>query len=92
MAPRREALIAVGAAASAARILRKDVSAQVMARIASASLRRGVHSGSRGWLYLAAALSGARLLRKYTGRTEEVLTVKLRRGDTFQIREIPRAK
>ena len=92
MAPRREALIAVGAAASAAWVLRKDYSARVMACVASASLRRGIHSGSRGWLYVAAAASGFRLLHKYTGRKEDVLSIRLRPGESLQIREIRRAK
>ena len=92
MAPRREALIAVGAAASAARVLRKDFSSRIIARVASTSLRRGIHSGSRGWLYVAAAASGLRILHKYVGRKEDVLSIRLRPGESFEIREIPRGK
>ena len=92
MAPRQEALIAVGAAASAARVLRKDFTARIMSRVASQSLRRGIHSGSPVWLYVAAAASGVRLLHKYTGRKEEVFSIKLRAGESIQIREIRRAK
>jgi hypothetical protein len=92
MARRSDALVAVGAAASAARVLRKDFSARVMARIASTSLRRGMHSGSRGWFYVAAAVSGLRLLHRFTGRKEEVLSIRLRPGEALEIREIRRAK
>ena len=92
MAPRREALIAVGAAASAARVLRKDFSSRIMSRVASQSLRRGIHSGSPVWLYVAAAASGVRLLHKYAGRKEEVFSIKLKPGQALEIREIRRAK
>jgi hypothetical protein len=92
MALRRDAFIVVGAAASAARVLRKDFSAQIVSRIASTSLKRGIHSGSQGWLYVAAAATGVRMLHKYAGRKEEVLSIKLRPGESLQIREIRRAK
>jgi hypothetical protein len=92
MARKSDAFIAVGAAASAARVLRKDFSARVIARVGSTALRRGMHSGSRGWFYVAAAASGLRLFHKYAGRKEEVLSIKLRPGQSFEIREIPRGK
>jgi hypothetical protein len=92
MARKSDAFIAVGAAASAARVLRKDVSARVIARVGRTALRRGMRSGSRGWFYVAAGATGLRLLNKYTGRKEEVLSIKLRPGQSFEIREIPRAK
>jgi hypothetical protein len=89
---RRDALIAVGAAASAARVLRKDFTSRLTARIGSTALRRGMRSGNRAWFYVAAGATGVRLLHKYTGRKEETFAIKLRPGDTIQIREIPRAK
>jgi len=92
MAPRREAILAVGAAAAAARVLRKDFSSQIVARFASTALRRGMRSGSRGWLYAGAAASGLRLLHKYAGRKEEVFSIKLRPGEALEIREIRRAR
>jgi len=89
---RRDALIAAGAAASAARVLRRDVTSRFTARIGSAALRRGMRSGNRAWFYVAAGATGLRLLHKYAGRKEEVFSFKLRPGDAIQIREIPRAK
>jgi hypothetical protein len=89
---RSDAFIAVGAAAEAARVLRKGVSARVIARVGSTALRRGMHSGNRGYFYIAAAATGLRVLHKYTGRTEDILTLKLRPGQSFEIREIPRGK
>lgn len=92
MAGRSDAIVVAGAAASAARVLRKDFSAKIISRVGSAALRRGMHSGSRGWLYVAAAASGARLLHKYAGRKQEVFTFKLKPGQSLQIREIARTK
>jgi hypothetical protein len=88
MAGRGDAFIAVGAAASAARIVRKGFSARVIARVGSTALRKGMHSGNRTWLYVAAAASAARVLHKYAGRQEEIFTMKLRPGESFEIREI----
>jgi hypothetical protein len=92
MAGRSDAFIAVGAAASAARLIRKDFSSRVIARVGSTALRKGMHSGNRGWFYVAAAASGARLLHKYAGKKQEVFSIKLRPGETLQIREIRHAK
>jgi hypothetical protein len=92
MAGRRDAIVVAGAAASAARVLRKDFSARIIAGFASTALRRGMHSGSRGWLYAGAAASGLRLLQSVAGRKEDVLSIKLHPGETLQIREIPRSK
>ena len=92
MARRSDAFIAVGAAASAARVLRKDFTSRFIAKVGSTALRKGMHSGNRTWLYVAAAASGARLLNKYVGRTEDIYTLKLRPGESLQIREIRREK
>jgi hypothetical protein len=89
---RRDALIAVGAAASAGRILRKDIVSRWTARIGSTALRKGMHSGNRAWFYVAAGATGLRLAQKYLGRKEEVFSIKLRPGDALSIREIPRTK
>jgi hypothetical protein len=51
-----------------------------------------MHSGNRAWFYVAAAATGLRVLHKYTGRTEDILSIKLRPGESFEIREIPRRK
>jgi hypothetical protein len=87
-----DAIVAIGAAASAARVLRKDFSARFIARFASTALRRGMHSGSKAWLYAGAAASGLKLLHSVTGRKEDVLSIRLRPGESFEIREIPRRK
>jgi hypothetical protein len=92
MANRSDAFIAAGAAASAARVIRKDFTSRITARIGSTALRKGMHSGNRAWFYVAAAATGMRLLHKYAGRTEDVLTIKLRPGERLEFREIPRAK
>ena len=84
--------MAVGAVASAARVVRKDFSARITSRVGSTALRRGMHSGTRAWFYVAAAATGLRVLHKYTGRTEDILSIKLRPGESFEIREIPRRK
>jgi hypothetical protein len=89
---RGDAIVIAGAAASAARVLRKDFSARVIARFASTALRRGMHSGSRGWLYAGAAASGLKLLQSVAGRKEDVFSIKLRPGEALEIREFRRAK
>jgi hypothetical protein len=89
---RRDTLVAVGAAASAARVLRKDITSRLTARVGSAALRRGMHSGNRAWFYVAAGATGLRLAHKYLGRKEEVLAIRLRPGESVQIREIVRTK
>jgi len=93
MAARRsDAFIAVGAAASAARVIRKDFTSRITAQVGSAALRKGMHSGNRAWFYVAAGATGLRLAHKYLGRKEEVLSIKLRPGESIQIREILRSK
>jgi hypothetical protein len=93
MAARRsDAFIAVGAAASAARVLRKDFTSRVVARVASTALRKGMHSGNRAWFYVAAGATGLRIAHKYLGRKDDILSIKLRPGESLQIREIGRAK
>jgi hypothetical protein len=92
VARRSDALVAVGAAASAARVIRKDLTSRVTAQVGSAALRRGMRSGNRAWFYVAAGATGLRLFHKYLGRKEEVLSIKLRPGESIQIREIRRTK
>ena len=93
MAARRsDALVAVGAAASAARVLRRDIVARWTARIGSTALRKGMHSGNRAWFYVAAGATGVRLAHKYLGRKEDVFSIRLRPGESVQIREIVRSK
>jgi hypothetical protein len=89
---RSDIIVAAGAAVAAGRVLRKDFSARIIARFASTALRRGMHSGSKAWLYAGAAASGLKLLQSVAGRKEEVLSIKLRPGESFEIRESRRAK
>jgi hypothetical protein len=89
---RGDAIVAVGAAVAAGRVLRKDYSARIIARFASTALRRGMHSGSKGWLYVGAAASGLKLLQSVAGRKEDVFSIKLRPGEALEIRESRRAK
>ncbi|HLM18323.1 MAG TPA: hypothetical protein VK549_10905 [Acidimicrobiia bacterium] len=92
MARKSDAFIAAGAAASAVRVVRKDFTSRIVARVGSTALRKGMHSGNRAWFYVAAGATGLRLLHKYTGRTEDVFTVKLKPGERIEIREIRRTK
>ena len=87
----RDYLIAVGAAAEAAHVLRRRWAAGFTGRVASFSLRRGMRSGNRGWLYVAAAAQGLRLLQRVLTPKPEVFRVKLRPGEGVEIREIPRS-
>ena len=70
----------------------RDYVTRVTSRVATLALRRGMRSGSRGWLYIAAAAQGLRLLQRVVAAKPEVLRVKLRPGETIEIREIPPAK
>jgi hypothetical protein len=90
--PRKDTLVAVGAAAAAARLVRKDLVSKMTAAVGTAALRRGMHSGNRGWYYVAAGATGIRLAQRYLGRKEDVLRIKLRPGESIQINEIVRTK
>jgi hypothetical protein len=92
VARKGDAFIAVGAAASAARVVRKDFTSRIVSRIGSTALRKGMHSGNRAWFYVAAGATGLRLLHKYAGRTEDILTIKLKPGERLEIRESRRSK
>ena len=90
--PTGDALVAAGAAASAASILRKGWTARFISEFARTALRRGMRSGSRGWLYVGAAATGLRIAHRFVGKREDVLRVKLEPGQSLSIREISRAK
>jgi hypothetical protein len=51
-----------------------------------------MHSGNRGWYYVAAGATGIRLAQRYLGRKEDVLRIKLRPGESIHINEIVRTK
>ena len=88
----RDYLIAAGAAAEAARVFRRGFVARFSGRLASTALRRGMRSGSRGWLYLAAAAQGLRMLQRFAAAKPDVYHLRLQPGEGVEIREIPRAK
>lgn len=88
----KEAFLIAGAAATAARMVRRGWSARIVSQLSSTALRKGMHGGSRGWLYVAAGAQALKLLHGVAGRKEEVLTLKLRPGDAFEIRNYQRAK
>jgi len=92
MARRSDAFIAVGAVASAARVVRKDFTSRMVARVGSTALRKGMRSKNPAWFYVAAGATGLRLLHKYVGRTEDIYTLKLKPGERIDIREIRRTK
>ena len=87
-----EVLVAAGAALAAAQVLRKGWVARFTSRFASVALRRGMHSGSKAWLYAGAAASGFKLLHSVAGRKEEVTRIKLGKGESLQITQIQRSK
>jgi hypothetical protein len=88
----RDYLIAAGAAAEAARVFRRGFVARISGRVASLALRRGMRSGSRGWLYVAAGAQGLRMLQRFLAPKPEVFRLNLKAGDAIEIREIPRSK
>ena len=87
-----DALIAVGAAAAAAQIVKRGFTARFAQAFSRMALRRGMHSGSKAWLYAGAAASGFKLLHSVAGRKPEVTRIKLRKGESLQITEIRRSK
>jgi hypothetical protein len=64
---------------------------RIAGRVASTALRRGMRSGNRGWLYVAAVAHGLRLFQRVVTPKPDVFRVKLRPGEGIEIREIPRA-
>jgi hypothetical protein len=87
-----DAVVALGAAMAAAEIFKRGFTARFASAFARMALRRGMHSGSKAWLYAGAAASGYRLLHSVAGRKPEVTHIKLRKGESIQITEIRRAK
>jgi hypothetical protein len=64
----------------------------LVSRFAWLALGRGMRSGSKAWLYAGAAASGLKVLHTVAGRKEEVTRIRLRKGESIQIREIPRGR
>jgi hypothetical protein len=88
----RDYLIAAGAAAEAARVFRRGFVARISGRVASIALRRGMRSGSRGWLYVAAGAQGLRMVQRMIAPKPETFRLNLKPGDAIEIREIRRSK
>lgn len=87
-----DAVLALGAAISAAQIFKRGFTARFASAFSRMALRRGMHSGSKAWLYAGAAASGFKLFHSVVGRKPEVARIKLRKGETIQITEVRRAK
>jgi hypothetical protein len=87
-----EIAVAVAAAGAAAQVFRKGFTARLLSNVSRTALRRGMHSGSKAWIYAGAAASGLRLLHSVAGRKEEVTRIKLRKGERLEIRETTRRK
>jgi len=89
---KRDYFIVAGAAIEAAHLIRRGFTARITSRIASESLHRGMRSGRRGWLYVAFAAQGLRILQRVGASKPEIFQIKLAPGQSIEIREIPRAK
>jgi hypothetical protein len=93
MARRRsDAVIAFGAAVAAAEVFKRGFTARFASTFSRLALRRGMHSGSKAWLYAGAAASGYRLFHSVVGKKPEVMHIKLRKGESIQVTEIRRGK
>lgn len=93
--PKRKSVdivVAVAAAATAARLLERGWMARFTQRFSSVAIRHGIRNGSRTWLYAGAAATSLKYLNRFIGRKEEVLRIRLRRGEALEIREVPRTK
>jgi hypothetical protein len=88
----RDYLIAAGAAAEAVRIFRRGWIARMSGRIAAFALGRGMRSGSRGWLYVAAGAQGLRMVQRMLAPKPEVFRLKVQPGEVIEVREIRRTK
>jgi hypothetical protein len=60
--------------------------------VTSFAWQRGLHTGSRAWLYFGAGMQGVRLLGRVTSSKPEIYRLKLRPGDAIEIREVPRVQ
>ena len=89
---RRDYLIVAGAAAEAARVFRRGWIARISGRVASRSLRVGMRSGNRSWLYVAAGTQALRMIHRMAAPKPDVFTLKLKPGEAIEIREIRRSK
>jgi hypothetical protein len=87
---RGDALVLAGAAITAARVVRRNFSARIFSRFASMALRRGMRSGSPGWLYASAAATGLQMFTRFVARKETVLSVKLEPGQAIEVRHFAR--
>ena len=88
----RDYLIVAGAAAEAARVFRRGWVARISGRVASTSLRLGMRSGNRSWLYVAAGTQALRIAHRMLASKPDVFRLNLKPGDAIEIREIRRSK
>jgi hypothetical protein len=66
--------------------------ARLTSRVAREAFRRGVRGGSRTWFYVYVGAQGLRLVQRVTSARPEVLRLKLRPGETIEIREVKRGE
>ena len=65
---------------------------RLTSRLSREAFRRGVRSGSRTWFYVFAGAQGVRLLQRVISPNPEVFRLKLRPGETIEIREVKRTR
>jgi hypothetical protein len=86
-----DVVVAVAAAATAARLLQRGWIARFTQRFSAIAIRHGIRNGSRTWMYAGAAASTFHYLNRFFGKKEEVKRIKLKPGERIEIREIPAA-
>jgi hypothetical protein len=69
---------------------RRGVTAAAVASFSAMAFRRARRKNSRAWLYAAGGATALRVLQSVIGKREEVTQIRLRRGETIEIRERPR--
>ena len=66
--------------------------ARLTSRVSREAFRRGVRGGSRTWLYVYVGAQGVRLLQRVASPRPDVFRLKLRPGETLEIREVTPGK
>ncbi len=69
-----------------------SLTARLASRASKEGFRRGVRGGSRTWFYVYVGAQGVRLLQRVASPRPEVFRLKLRPGETVEIREVRRTK
>jgi hypothetical protein len=65
----------------------------LIGRVARTGFRKGVLEGSRGWLYVAVAATGLRVVQRIArAAPRTVYSEELRSGEALEIRAVPRTR